>query len=100
MVAVGTVVEAGVSMAEGFLAMLGSLRRVDSRMRVVRQAGSRVRVVMVGIELLMALGVERMRRGMGCGDGHLVVGLEYRMGGRGFIIAGVIGGAGMDMGMA
>jgi hypothetical protein len=91
--AVVDTVAAAVSMVVDFLDMLDSLRRVGSRIRV----GSRVRVVMVaGIELLMA--AEPMRRGMGCRDGRSVAGWAYRVRGRGFITAGMIGAAGMGMG--
>jgi hypothetical protein len=86
MVAVDTVA-AGVFMVADFLAMLDSLRQVGSRVRVV---------MMVGIERLM--GVGRMRRGMGRRDGRSVADWVYRVGVRRFIIAGLIGDAGMGMG--
>jgi hypothetical protein len=90
MVAAGTV--GAVGFMADFLGMPGLLRR----------AASRVQVGMVaGIGLVMAAGVERLRRGMGCRDGRSVAGWEcreYRMGGRRFITVGrMIGDEGMGM---
>jgi hypothetical protein len=97
MAGVGTV-EAGVFMAEDFLAMPGSRRQVVSRMQVVMVR--RLVVIAEAIEPVMAVGVSRMRRGMGCRGVRTVAGWVCRLGGRGFIIAGAIGGVDMGMGLA